>query len=166
MRKLLVLAAVLAVALVAVSSAASNAPDVKEGHYAWSGVDSSLCGFPLAVQGSVDLTTTTFFDSAGTPIRTQTLARAEGTYVGPTGLRARYDQVMNSTIDRRTAIQTVTGVTTRVIAPGVGVLLNDVGRLVLQTVPPPGVPIVLSESGQHPIWTPGAWDPVCAYLAG
>jgi len=167
MRRLSVLAALLLVAFAAATSAAANAPEVHVSHWDMSYVSSWPCGFPIAVDGWVEVTTTTFFDADGAPIRSTAKNRAEFTWVGPTGLVARHEQSFNSALDLLTGTQTTTGPLSRVVGPGVGVLLNDVGRLVLQ-IGSPGVPsVVLSDKGgQDSILEPGAWDSVCAYLAG
>ena len=72
-------------------------------------------------------------------------------------------------LDRRSprGTQTITGTLSRVVGPCVGVLQNDVGQLVLQIGGPGVPPVVLFESGgQDSILQPGAWDSVCAYIAG
>ena len=92
--------------------------------------------------------------------------QAVGTYVGSTGLVVWYDQVMNTSVDLTTGIYTVAGVTTRLTAPGAGVLMNDFGRLVIQPASPGEIPTILFSAGQHPTWTPGAWDVLCTYLSG
>ena len=166
MRKLVVLSASVLLALAVVGPAAGTTPLRSSQHWEWGAVSTWLCGFDVWSDGWADVTTTTFLDATGTPIRDEVLSRAGGTYVGPTGLVARYDQAMNSSIDLATGVQSVSGATTRVVAPGGGVLLNDVGRLVFQTAPPGEMPTVLFSAGQHPTWEPGAWDPVCDYLSG
>lgn len=167
MRRLSVLAASLLVALAAATSAAANAPEVQASRSDQNYVGSWPCGFPIAVDGWVDVTGTTFFDADGAPIRRATKNRAVFTWVGPTGLVASYDQSWNSNHDLLAETQTITGALSRVVAPGVGVLLNDVGRLVLQLGGPPLPMVVLFDrGGQDSIFEPGIWDPVCAYLAG
>jgi hypothetical protein len=167
MRRLSVLAALLLVALGAATSAAANDPEVQVSHWDTNYVSSWPCGFPIAVDGWVEVTTTTFFDADGAPIRSAAKNRAEFIWVGPTGLVVWNDQSWNSSVDLLARTQTITGALSRVVGPGVGVLLNDVGRLVLQ-MGGPGVPsVVLSDKGgQDSILEPGAWDSVCAYLAG
>jgi len=167
MRRLLVLAAALGVALAAATSAAANSPEVQVSRFDSNYLSSWPCGFPIAVNGWVEVTTTTFFDADGAPVRSAARNRAAFTWAGPTGLVVSHDQSWNSTVDLLAGTQTITGALSRVVGPGVGVLQNDVGLLVLQ-IGGPGVPPVtlFDRGGQESILEPGAWDPVCAYLAG
>jgi hypothetical protein len=167
MRKVFVLAAALCVALAAATAATANAPEVQEWRADMHLVSSWPCGFPIAVDGWVEVTTTTFFDADGAAIRSADRNRAAFTWVGPTGLVVWNTQVWNSSVDLLAGTQTMTGATSRVVGPGVGVLQSDVGRLVLQIGSPGVPPVVLFESGgKDSIFEPGAWDAVCAYLAG
>ena len=118
--RLLVLAAALCLALAAATSAAANAPEVQAFHMDFNYVDTSPCGFPVAVDGWLDVTTTTFVDADGAPTRSATRNRAEFTWVGPTGLVAWNDHAWNSSVDPLAATQTITGVLTRVVGPSVG----------------------------------------------
>ena len=167
MRRLFVLAALLFVALSAATSAAANAPQVQVSRWDMSYVSSWPCGFPIAVDGWVEVTTTTFFDADGAEIRSAARNKAVFGWVGPTGLVVWHEQSFNSTVDLLAGTQTTTGPLSRVVGPGVGVLLNDVGRLVLQ-IGGPGVPpaTLFDRGGQDSIFEPGAWDAVCEYLAG
>ena len=166
MHKLLAAAVVAAAALAAALPAAAISPTVRESQFAWSGVDTYTCGVPIANEGSVSITTRTFFDSSGTAIRTQDRSRAVGSYTSASGRIVWFDQEMNSELDLLTHIQVVTGGTMRLTAPGAGVLLHDVGRMTLQTDVNPAT--LLSESGQHPTWPwdPHMYDAMCAYLLG
>jgi hypothetical protein len=167
MRLLSVLAALLFVALAAATAAAANAPDSQVSRVDMNYVSSWPCGFPIAVDGWVEVTGKTFFDADGAPIRRADRNRAAFTWVGPTGRVVWHDQSWNSTVDLVAGTQTITGSLSRVVGPGVGVLLNDVGRLVLQLGGPPLPLVVLFDrGGQDSILEPGVWDPVCAYLAG
>ncbi|HET9084758.1 MAG TPA: hypothetical protein VFN41_10190 [Candidatus Limnocylindrales bacterium] len=162
-----VLAASLLVALTAATSAAANAPAVQAFRMDFDYVDTWTCGFPIAVDGWLEVTTRTFVDADGAPIRSATRNTAVFTWVGPTGFVVSNHQGWNSSVDLIAGTQTITGVLTRVVGPSVGLLLNDVGRLVLQVGGPPGPPVVLfDKGGQDSIFEPGVWDPVCAYLAG
>ena len=168
MRRLSVLAATLLVALAAATSAAANAPEVQVSHWDMNGVSSWPCGFPIAVDGWVEVTTTKFFDADGASIRQTDQNRAEFTWVGPTGLVVWNTQGWNSSVDLLAGTQTITGTVSRIVGPGVGVLQNDVGRLVYQ-IRGPGVPpvVLFDRGGQDSIFEqPGAWDSVCVYLAG
>ncbi len=153
-------------ALAAALPAGAQGPTTELQHHELGGVSSWLCGFDVAQDGWVDLTTKTFRDPSGTAIRSEQHAQAVGTYVGPTGLVVSYDQVMNTRVELMTGIYTVTGVTTRLTAPDAGVLMNDVGRLVVQPALPGEIPTILFSAGQHPTWMPGAWDVLCTYLSG
>jgi len=162
-RTLWVLTGAIVAALAFSASASATPPTVQVQQFAGESTGSYLCGFPVASAQSVVLTTTTFFDAEGTVVRQTTRSRAVGSYVGPTGLVAWYDQEMNGVVDHATGVQTIAGQAVRVTAPGVGILLHDVGLLALQIGLPPEV---LFEAGQHGAMTIEAWAPVCAYLDG
>ena len=170
MRRLSVLAAMLLVALAAAIPAAADAPVVSVERWEQSDVSLSPCGFPIAVDGWVEQTRRYWSDGTVAGSRSIVWIRAEFTWVGPTGRVAWLDQSWQSYVEGPPAKQTITGVLTRVLAPGVGVLVNDVGRLILPLVPPPPPPapqpVLFDRGGQDSIFEPGVWDPVCAYLAG
>ena len=167
MKKLFALGAALLLALAAASSAAANPPEVQVRSFDINFSGPSPCGFPISLDGWVEVRTTTFFDADGRPIRRTDLNKAVIAWVGPTGLVAWNQQSWISMVDLIAGTQTITGTLQRFVAPGVGVLQNDVGRLILDISGPPGPPVVLFDrGGQDSIFEPGRWDSVCAYLAG
>jgi hypothetical protein len=169
MRRLSVLAGALLGALAVAASAAADAPVVQVQRWEQSYVTSSPCGFPVAVDGWVEQTHRTWSDGTVAGTRTVSWIRAEFTWLAPSGRAVRIDQNWKSETEMfgSPSTQTITGVLTRVVGPGAGVLLNDVGRLVLALGGgAPGPPVVLSDhGGQDSIFEPGVWDPVCSYLA-
>jgi hypothetical protein len=161
-RTLWVLTGAIVAALAFSASASATPPTVQVQQFAGEATGSYLCDFRVRSAQSVEVTTTTFSDAEGAVVRRATRSRAVGSYVGPTGLVAWYDQEMHGVVDPATGVQTIAGQAVRVTAPGVGILLHDVGLLALQVELRPEV---LFEAGQHGM-TIEAWAPVCAYLEG
>jgi hypothetical protein len=81
---------------------------------------------------------TVFFDENGTWVRTLEHAFYDSVLVGPTGRSIPFDGHQNAEFTAA-GINTLTGQGPNVRAPGLGVLYQDVGRLVFDvTVPFPG----------------------------
>ena len=119
-------------------------------------VDTSPCGFPVAVDGWL-ASTTTFVDADGAPIRRATRNQPRSLRVGLTGLVAWNNHAWNSSIDAPAGTQTIT-VLTASSARASAFLLNDVGRLVLQLADLRGLRSPFESGGQDSIFEPGVWD--------
>lgn len=164
MRALLAVLALVGAAFVLAPAAAANPPTVTTSEYTFNYVSDWLCGFPVASAGSDRFVTKTFSDSAGVPIRQQMQFQEDGTLTGPTGLVANASSAGTQTTNLAMGILTVDGTLTHIVVPGVGVLLHDAGRVVMTTTEWP--PTFLFMAGQQQTLQAGAWEPVCAYLAG
>ena len=81
---------------------------------------------------------TVFFDESGTWVRTLEHASYDSVLTGPTGKSIAFDGRQNAEFTAA-GITTLTGQGANVRAPGLGLLYQDVGRLVFDvTVPFPG----------------------------
>ena len=156
---------ILATALVVAPTAGADPPSVQVNDFSSADTSYSPCGaFEVAWTNNVHMVMTTFTDSTGAPVRYQLHVRTEGTMTGPTGNVATITSTVTQTTVLAARIMSVDGTITNVWAPGVGMLLHDVGRTTQDMSTWPAT--ILSMSGMHPTLEPGAWDPVCAYLAG
>jgi hypothetical protein len=87
---------------------------------------------------------TEFFDENGTWVRTLLHASYDSVLTGPTGTSIPLDAHQNAEFTAE-GINTLTGQSANVSAPGLGLLYQDVGRLVFDiTVPFPGETLFVS----------------------
>jgi hypothetical protein len=166
MRKIILVAAASVVACFAATPAAAIPPSQTTKTLSFSSTDTFTCGFRIDSTTTVDIVTTTFYDKTGTPVRTLTLNRAEGTMIAETGRVLHFSQAMNVVDDLSTNVRTAAGETSRLTGDG-GVVLHSVGRAIWRfSWPDP--PTLVFSAGQ----TPQGFDQntyngtVCSYLAG
>jgi hypothetical protein len=167
MRSIIAIAAVAVVASIAALPAAAITPTQTTQTISLSYTDTWSCGFPIDTTTNVGIVTTTFYDNVGTPVRTFTVNRAEGTMIAETtGRVLHFDQAMNVTYDLLTNVSTSAGETSRFTGDD-GVVLLRVGRVVWQyNWPDP--PTMVSSNGQDPQgFTQATYNSiVCPYFAG
>jgi hypothetical protein len=153
---------VVAFALAAATTAAATAPTtVRQSvspppftHYL------QCPGFWVDGEFHIDRTTTTFYEQSGQPIRTVQHVRADGTLSNPlTGKSLSDSGVFKVTVDLLTGERTIDGRVSKATSPGVGVVYQSVGRLVLE---PDGT--VSFEAGEHDD-VDNDYGDLCSYLA-
>ena len=129
----------------------------------------SACGFPVYLTGGGSFKVTSYFDNSGT------LLKVIGTLIGGpfrvtasnpvTGKSATTQTepfaditIFNS--DGSVASESLNGLLSNFVAPGVGSLLLTTGRLVFD-----GNGNLMFEAGPHALLDPNAWSRFCDYLA-
>jgi hypothetical protein len=110
----------------------------------------TTCGFLIVEVFDGSVTTTTFFDAEGNPVRTQVTAFFQGTLTNPdTGetIRGQQELVIFRNFDEPTK-RTWAGLRFRAVFPGAGALLLDAGRLVFDVT----TGEVSFEAGPHQVF--------------
>ena len=117
-------------------------------------------GFWIDGEFQIDRTTTTFYDQAGTAVRTVSHVRSEGTLSNPlTGTSIADSGDFKITVDLLTGERTQDGKGSVAAAPGVGVIYQSVGHRAFN---PDGS---ISEGGPHDD-IDGNYGALCSYLTG
>jgi hypothetical protein len=117
-------------------------------------------GFWIDGEFDLERTTTTFYDEAGTALRTVSHIHADGTLSNPlTGKSIPDSGDFKVTVDLATGATTTEGRTNVATSPGDGIVYQVVGHLVLSSGD------ILFEAGPHDD-ADGTFDALCAYLAG
>jgi hypothetical protein len=162
MRTLTIAISFAVLALAAAGTAGATAPTTTHASFPRSLPHYLPCtGFWIDGEFQIDRTTTTFYDQAGTPIRTVSHVRSEGTLSNPlTGTSIADSGDFKITIDLLTGERTGDGKGSVATAPGVGVIYQSVGHLVFN---PDGS--ISAEGGPHDD-IDGNYDALCSYLTG
>lgn len=93
--------------------------------------DSTSCDFPFQEVFDGDVTITTYFDAAGTPIRVRFHLPFKGTLTNQaTGESVRAQQELVVVLDLANGTETDIGLRFRAVFPGIGAVLLDAGRVV------------------------------------
>ena len=117
-------------------------------------------GFWIDGEFDLERTTTTFYDEAGTALRTVSHIHADGTLSNPLTSKSIPDSgEFKVTVDLATGATTTEGKTNVATTPGDGIVYQVVGRLVLSSGD------ILFEAGPHDD-ADGTYDALCGYLAG
>jgi hypothetical protein len=117
-------------------------------------------GFWIDGEFQIERTTTTFYDQAGTAVRTVSHVRSEGTLSNPlNGTSIADSGDFKITVDLLTGERTQDGRGSLATAPGGGVIYQSVGHLVFN---PDGS---ISEGGPHDD-IDGNYGALCSYLTG
>jgi hypothetical protein len=113
-------------------------------------INDQTCGFLIVEVFDGTVTTTTFFDAEGDPVRSQVQAFFQGTLTNPaTGESVRGQQQLVIFRDFEVASErTWAGLRFRAVFPGAGALLLDAGRLVFDVV----TGEVSFEGGPHQVF--------------
>jgi hypothetical protein len=118
-------------------------------------------GFWIEGEFQVDRTTTTFYDQAGTPIKTVSHVRSDGTLSNPlTGASIPDTGDFKVTMDLLTGERTGDGKGSMATLPGGGVIYQSTGHVVFN---PDGT--IAEEGGPHDD-VDGTFGALCSYLAG
>lgn len=138
-----------------VSSAGATPPSMfrfpVETHEAMLEPESSVCGFPIRLDESGEISVHVHVDAQGNHIRTDVWGHFMGV-LSANGIQLRTLSNDHKFFDVRTQTMAELGVVSRVSAPGLGVVLMDRGRLIWnidadgETV---GAPTF--EAGPHPV---------------
>lgn len=113
-------------------------------------INDMTCGFLIVEVFDGSVTTTTFFDAEGNPVRAQVTAFFQGTLTNPdTGetIRGQQELVIFRDFDQATE-RTWAGLRFRAVFPGAGALLLDAGRLVFDVT----TGEVFFEAGPHQVF--------------
>jgi hypothetical protein len=113
-------------------------------------INDETCGFLIVEVFDGTVTTTTFFDAEGDPVRIQVQAFFQGTLTNPaTGesIRGQQQLVIFRDFEAPTE-RTWAGLRFRAVFPGAGALLLDAGRLVFDVV----TGDVSFEAGPHQVF--------------
>jgi hypothetical protein len=161
MRKLALVAAFAALALVAASAARADGPVITTLTVTGTSLGPS-CGSETTIANfTVDRRIESFYDGSALVLQRRH-NNGSGTFTLPsTGISVPYEFHTTIAIDFQSQTATVTG-HLAVVIPGTGVLYRDAGRLVQDITQFP--PAILSEAGPHGLLDPGATDTVCAAL--
>lgn len=161
MRRLVLIAALATLALVAAVAARADAPVITTQTVTGTSPGPS-CGSETTV---ANFTATrrieSFYDSSVLVLQRRH-NNGSGTFtLRSTGTSVPYEFHTTLTIDFQAQTATVTG-HLAVVIPGTGVLYRDAGRLVQDISQFP--PAILGEAGPHGLIDPGATDALCAAL--
>ncbi len=162
MRRFTITLAFAVLALGVAMPAAATAPDTTQTTLHRSIPNFLACpSFVVHGEFDIDRTTTTFYDQAGTPIRTVQRVRTTGTLSNPlTGKSLPDVGDFKITTDLLAGTRTFTGKLRVDTAPGVGVVFQVVGKLVFDADGS-----VDFEAGPHDDLD-GNLDGLCSYLGG
>jgi hypothetical protein len=162
MRTLTIAISFAVLALAAAGTAGATAPTTTHASFPRSLPHYLPCtGFWIDGEFQIDRTTTTFYDQAGTPIRTVSHVRSEGTLSNPlTGTSIPDTGDFKITVDLLTGERTQDGNNSMATAPGGGVIYQSTGHL---TFNPDGS--IAEEGGPHDD-IDGNFDALCSYLTG
>jgi hypothetical protein len=142
--------AAVAVALLTLPVAVSAAPPVVETfHNEDSSPFAGPCpnGVTLFFSFTEDVRVTTFFDEAGTPVRTQITVNFDGVVTNPeTGESVENPAHQTIIVDIVEGTVVEVGLTFKATVPGEGVVFHDVGRVVFDAAGD-----VIFEAGPHDV---------------
>jgi hypothetical protein len=126
--------------------------------------ESSVCGFPISWDVSGQGTFQVFFDSDGNPTGVHVLGATSG-QLSANGITLRTQQANNRHYDLVQNTVVETGIVSKYLLPGTGVVLMDRGRLVWNIDPETGemVGAPVFEAGPHPSLH-GDFGELCAVL--
>ena len=145
-----ILAACLAalLTLASVSPAFAASPEIE--HFRVSGTDLHVidCGtFFVNFEFDFMVSVTTFFDQAGTPIQFKEQLVFNGQFTNETTGRTLLERDRNTLfVDLQSGTPTVVGLPFKLFIPGAGIVIRDVGKVVLD----PATGEVLFQGGPHP----------------
>ena len=161
MRKLTIVTSLAVLALAAAGTAGATAPTTVHQSFPRSIPHYLQCpGFWIDGEFQIDRTTTTFYDQAGTAVRTVSHVRSEGTLSNPlTGKSIADTGDFKITFDLLAGERTTDGASSVATAPGLGVIYHSTGHLVFN---PDGS---ISEGGPHDD-IDGNYGALCSYLTG
>jgi hypothetical protein len=149
---LIALLGALSTCLVLAATAGATTPSISHFQFSGEGVDpgaSAACGFPITDTFTDTGTSQVLFDSQGNPIRVQVITSSTGTVTanGITLLARGQDNLFFDITDQTVIEVGLPGMT---YLPGLGVVIQDVGRLVwsFEAFFNGGSPLV--EDGPHP----------------
>jgi hypothetical protein len=159
---LLVLAlSLIALPLAFAASALATPPTTEVTFQDFTIVDTALCGFAITFHQNGNFKTTTYYDSAGNPVKSiltnYNLRFTETATANGKTLLSNYPAVYITSYPSGASVQT--GLRSNYTVPGAGRVLLDAGRIVFD---PSGA--VLFEAGQHQ-FLDGSATAFCAYFA-
>ena len=151
--------AAVAVALLTLPVAVSAAPPVvetfhNEDSFAFAGPCPN--GVTLVGTFTEDVRVTTYFDKAGTPVRSQIKVNVAGVVTNPeTGESVENPAHTTIFVDLVEGTEAQVGLVFKATVPGVGVVFHDVGRVVFDAagnlIFEAGPHDVLNTAGDHPV---------------
>jgi hypothetical protein len=161
MRKLALIAALAAVALVTAAAARADGPVITTQTVTGTTLGPSCGSEPTLANFTAIRRIETVYDGSLLVLQRRH-NDGSGTFtLQSTGISVRYEFHTTLTLDFAAQTATLTG-HLAVVIPGTGVLYRDAGRVVQDISRFP--PAILSEAGPHGMLDPGATDTLCAAL--